>query len=128
MILLINSLNLERIPKPELIAGEAKPENYDLNQYKILNTENIDDWFYMVKSGKFYNVVVKNKIIYSINTFDTTNASLLIEQTEDIKKSITYSGKVQRDDMMKIVLENENKINIVKSRVDMLCKYLNLNI
>lgn len=128
MILLINSLNLERIPKPELIAGEAKPENYDLNQYKILNTENIDDWFYIVKSGKFYNVVVKNKIIYSINTFDTTNASLLIEQTEDIKKSITYSGKVQRDDMMKIVLENENKINIVKSRVDMLCKYLNLNI
>lgn len=128
MILLINSLNLERIPKPELIPGEAKPENYDLNQYKILNTENIDDWFYMVKSGKFYNVVVKNKIIYSINTFDTTNASLLIEQTEDIRKSITYSGKVQRDDMMKIVLENENKINIVKSRVDMLCKYLNLNI
>jgi hypothetical protein len=128
MKLLIQKLELETIPKPELIPGGEKPENYDLNQYKILNTENIDDWFYIVKSGKFYNVVVKNKIIYSINTFDTTNASLLIEQTEDIKKSITYSGKVQRDDMMKIVLENENKINIVKSRVDMLCKYLNLNI
>lgn len=128
MKLLIQKLELETIPKPELIPGEDKPENYDLNQYKILNTENIDDWFYIVKSGKFYNVVVKNKIIYSINTFDTTNASLLIEQTEDIRKSITYSGKVQRDDMMKIVLENENKINIVKSRVDMLCKYLNLNI
>lgn len=128
MKLLIQKLELETIPKPELIPGDDKPENYDLNQYKILNTENIDDWFYIVKSGKFYNVVVKNKIIYSINTFDTTNASLLIEQTEDIKKSITYSGKVQRDDMMKIVLENENKINIVKSRVDMLCKYLNLNI
>jgi len=128
MKLLIQKLELETIPKPELIPGDDKPENYDLNQYKILNTENIDDWFYIVKSGKFYNVVVKNKIIYSINTFDTTNASLLIEQTEDIRKSITYSGKVQRDDMMKIVLENENKINIVKSRVDMLCKYLNLNI
>jgi hypothetical protein len=128
MKLLIQKLELETIPKPELIPGGEKPENYDLNQYKILNTENIDDWFYIVKSGKFYNVVVKNKIIYSINTFDTTNASLLIEQTEDIRKSITYSGKVQRDDMMKIVLENENKINIVKSRVDMLCKYLNLNI
>lgn len=129
MILLINSLNLERIPKPELIAGEAKPEDYDIFKYRILNDVEIDNWFYNVKSGKFYEVYIIDKVIFSwVNLNIEDNLSLYICSKEKIKRDIVYKGKIQKEEMMRNIYNLEHKINNINSKIDIICKYLNLNI
>lgn len=129
MILLINSLNLERIAKPELIAGEAKPDDYDIFKYRILNDVEIDNWFYNVKSGKFYEVYIIDKVVFSWSNLNIEdNLSLYICSKEKIKRDIVYKGKIQKEEMMRNIYNLEHKINNINSKIDIICKYLNLNI
>lgn len=129
MILLINSLNLERIAKHELIPGEAKPDDYDIFKYRILNDVEIDNWFYNVKSGKFYEVYIIDKVIFSwVNLNIEDNLSLYICSKEKIKKDIVYKGKIQKDEMMRNIYALEHKINNINSKIDIICRALNLNI
>lgn len=129
MILLINSLNLERIANPELVAGQAKPDDYDIFKYRILNDVEIDNWFYNVKSGKFYEVYIIDKVVFSWTNLNIEdNLSLYICSKEKIKRDIVYKGKIQKDAMMGNIYALEHKINNINSKIDIITKFLNLNI
>ena len=128
MILIIDNVNLTQQPKQLEMPGEEPIEDNRYNIYTI-GEHKVDDWEYYIKTSKFYKVIILNNKIYSDIRLDTSQpVGIYIDKMEKIKRDITYKGKIARDEMLKVILENESKINNQKGRIDILARYSNLNI